>query len=385
MSVVFHCLNKKILIFIDWYKPGFKAGGPIRSISNLVDYLHKDAEIYIITRNTDYLESVPYPNIQSNTWIHTDNASVNYLSKSNINYRNLKRLINEINPNLIYCNSFFSPYFTLIPVYISKKIHLKSIIAVRGMLSQGSVSIKKSKKRIFLLLSKILRIYKKVIFHATNTAEKNDISREFKNNTIIVAQNLPKKKNNPFFHKEKEIGKLKLISIGRIAPEKNTHYALELLKNVTSNIQFDIYGPIYSADYWNKCKEIINQLPPNIVVNYNGVLNHNKVDEVLKKYQGLLLPSTGENFGHIIIEAMINSCIPIISDKTPWIGLKEKNFGFDISLNNMNEFSDTINQLAQMDISQINEMSKNAHQFASNIINNDKVIEDYYKLFQLKN
>lgn len=54
-------MKPTILIFIDWYKPGYKAGGPIRSVSNMVDALKDDFQFYIITRNTDYLETTPTP------------------------------------------------------------------------------------------------------------------------------------------------------------------------------------------------------------------------------------------------------------------------------------------------------------------------------------
>jgi hypothetical protein len=69
-------MKSRILIFIDWYKPGFRAGGPIRSISNLVSQLNTNYEFYIITRDTDYLETTPYSNIKTNEWNDIDNAKV---------------------------------------------------------------------------------------------------------------------------------------------------------------------------------------------------------------------------------------------------------------------------------------------------------------------
>ena len=295
-------MNPKILIFIDWYKPGFKAGGPIRSISNLVDYLSEKIDIHIITRNTDYLETTPYSNIKSNQWNNIDNASVYYLSENSINYKNLKKLISKVNPDIIYCNSLYSLYFSLIPLYIAKKFQIKSILAVRGMLSEGSLGVKSKKKQVFLMLSKIIRLFNQCTFHATNSLEQKDIKNIFgKNTTITIAQNLPERKQIPLQIKQKEINALKLVFVGRIAPEKNTLYAIEVLKNVTKKIVFDIYGPIYSDEYWNRCKIAINQLPTNIVVSYKGVLDHKMIDNTLKNYNVLFLQSTGENFGHIII------------------------------------------------------------------------------------
>ena len=48
---------KKILLFVDYFIPGFKAGGPVSSIVNLVKLLNNDFEIVITARNHDFGES----------------------------------------------------------------------------------------------------------------------------------------------------------------------------------------------------------------------------------------------------------------------------------------------------------------------------------------
>ena len=44
--------KKKILCLTDHYLPGYKAGGPIRSIANLVEHLGDEFEIYIKINNS---------------------------------------------------------------------------------------------------------------------------------------------------------------------------------------------------------------------------------------------------------------------------------------------------------------------------------------------
>ena len=44
---------KKILIFIDWFTPAVKAGGPISSVENMVNFLAEAFEFYIITGAKD--------------------------------------------------------------------------------------------------------------------------------------------------------------------------------------------------------------------------------------------------------------------------------------------------------------------------------------------
>ncbi len=374
----------KLLIFIDWYKPGYKAGGPIRSVSNMVDVFNKDFEIYIVTRDTDYMETTPYSNIKSDEWNNLDDASVFYLSKENTKRTTLHQLIDTINPDIIYCNSLYSPYFSLIPIHYAKKKNIKTILAVRGMLSKGSLGVKKTKKKVFTQFIKWVRLFRNINFHATTNEEKKDIEAVFgKNTQIVVANNLPEQKTRTFTIKTKTEKNLKLVSIARIAPEKNTLYAINVLKKCHQNILFDIYGPIYNQEYWNECLKTISELPVNVKVNYKGALPHHKIDTTIQQYHALLLPSTGENFGHIIIEAMANACVPIISDKTPWRNLTTLNVGFDINLSNTEQFTTIIDKVASMDEITFNEMAKNAFNYSQQVTNNQSLIEQYKQLFQL--
>lgn len=379
-------MKPNILIFIDWYKPGYKAGGPIRSVSNMVDALKDNFNFYIITRNTDYLETTPYPNTNANKWNRIDNAQVFYLFNENINRSTIRTLIDEVYPDIIYCNSFYSPFFSLIPIFYAKKKNIKTILAVRGMLSKGSLGVKKTKKKVFTQFIKWVGLFRNITFHATTNEEKKDIEAVFgKKNKIVVANNFPEQKSRAFTIKNKPENTLKLISIARIAPEKNTLYAISVLKHCNQNVAFDIYGPIYNQEYWNECLKAINELSDNVKVNYKGALPHPKIDSVLQQYHALLLPSTGENFGHIIIEAMANGCVPIISDKTPWQNLAMKNVGFDINLTHSEEFTKIIDELAFMNQNTFNVISENVFNFAQQITNSQLIIEEYRQLFQKSN
>ena len=61
--------KKKILVFIDWFRPGFRAGGPVQSCVNLIDHLKSEYDFSIITSDTDYMEDKPYAGIKSDEWI----------------------------------------------------------------------------------------------------------------------------------------------------------------------------------------------------------------------------------------------------------------------------------------------------------------------------
>ena len=52
----------------------------------------------------------------------------------------------------------------------------------------------------------------------------------------------------------------------------------------------------------------------------------------MKNYHCLFLPSTGENYGHAIVEAFSAGLPVIISTLTPWKNLESQKVGWDIPL-----------------------------------------------------
>jgi len=377
--------KKTILLFIDWYLPGYKAGGPIQSCANLVDHLKSDFNFKIITRDTDYCETQAYSNIKSNEWNKLDeNTQVYYFSTDQINKKNIHHLIAQTAFDVVYLNGVFSYFFTIVPLlYFRKNKGHQVIVAARGMLASGALAIKKRKKQVFLKFALLLGLFRKVIFHATSEAEKQDIFQAMGPKAIIkIAGNLSKKIALPAFEPRiKEKGSLKLVNIARIAPEKNLIYALELLKEVKSEVQFDFYGPVYEETYYQECKLAIEKLPQNVKASYKGVIPNSEVNSTLSSYDAMLMPTLGENFGHIILESLIAACPVIISDQTPWQNLEETKAGWAIPLNQQSKFVEVIALLAQMDTNEFKQLSHGAYQKAKSFIENKELISSNRALF----
>src|ERR1700742_1384694 len=105
--------NKKtILLFADWYEPGFKAGGPIRSCVNFVNNMQGEYNVYVFTTDRDLASDKPYEKIETDKWTSvSDSVSVYYCSPQNLSWKNIKDQIISLNPDFIYLNSMFSKYF----------------------------------------------------------------------------------------------------------------------------------------------------------------------------------------------------------------------------------------------------------------------------------
>lgn len=376
----------EILIFIDWYLPGYKAGGPIQSVANLVAHLKDDFAISIITRDTDYSETTPYSAVKSNKWITADGVRIYYVSKDQLSYSTMHKLIEAESFDYIYLNGVYSLYFTLIPLFILRKKHGKRIVvAARGMLSTGSLNVKKTKKQLFLRMIKMAKLFSGVTFHATTEAEHQDIRAVLGDKiTIKTAGNLAAiQKENAFTARTKEAGKLHLVNVARIAPEKNLLLALQILTQVKSNVEFDFYGPVYDTAYWEQCKEIIKTLPSNVKATYKESVESERVMDVLRAHQFLFMPTTGENFGHIILQALSASCPVIISDLTPWKELEKKKCGWDLPIASTKRFVEVIEYASAMTQAEYHEWSKSAFTHANSYINNSETLARNRELFSM--
>jgi glycosyltransferase involved in cell wall biosynthesis len=380
-------IKPKVLLFIDWYLPGYKAGGPVTSISNMVAHLRKEIDFYIITRDTDYCEDLPYSSVNSNQWVHLEEGvSVFYFSKDFLTISNLKQIARKANCDQWYINGVYSFYFSILPLIIGfnwRKTQL--IVSTRGMISPHSLSVKPFKKKLLLRFFRLLGFYKKTKFHATNQTEAVEIKKQMGVlKEIHIAPNLSKVlKNSKPPVRDKDKGSLKLVSLARISSEKNTLGALEILMHVKSPVQLDWYGKEYDQEYFRKCQETILLLPEHIEVNLKGSISPSAIPSVLENYHFLFLPTLGENFGHSILESLISACPVIISDQTPWRNLEEKGIGWDISLADKSKFIEAIEKAASMDQADYSRMSEAAFDFAKSFIENPAVLEANRKLFNL--
>ena len=125
----------------------------------------------------------------------------------------------------------------------------------------------------------------------------------------------------------------------------------------------------------------MSHCPENVQISYEGVLPHPELDETLSKYHVLFFPSTGENFGHIISEAMMNYCIPLISNRTPWRGLGLMEAGFDLAISEPRMFAEKVDYFASLDEDQLEKIAKNANRFVHHQLDSTILHCSYKELF----
>lgn len=372
-----------VLVLADHYWPAYKAGGPVRSIQNLVEMLTDEFRFTVMTSDRDFGDNHSYTDRCLNQINHYEHTDIIYLTPDKQTHSALADYINQLKPDVVYLNSVFSPRFsikTLLLYRLGKLSINRLVIAPRGEVSSGALSIKKFKKKAFLWFAYHCGFYQGAMWHATDATEVTDIQNIMgvDPDNIIQAPNLSSSYLPTRSNDNKPQGQIRLIYVSRITPKKQLHFLLEVLSQVNSDIVFDIYGPLEDKEYWKTCSSKIKQLSDNIDVSYKGDLSPESVRDMMANYHAFVLPTLNENFGHVIMEALSAGCPPLLSPNTPWSDLNRYQAGQILPLKS-SHWRQAIENLANMSSTDHAVICENAQKAARYYLDNQKQYLRYYR------
>jgi glycosyltransferase involved in cell wall biosynthesis len=360
-----------VLTLIGHYLPGFKSGGPVRSVANLVESLGDELEFRIVCADRDAGDTRPYPGIVPERWTPVGRAQVYYMSPRRRTLSDFSRLISATPHDALYLNSFLSPHFTIKPLIARRlgRIPKKpTILAPRGEFSQGALALKRFKKQSWLALASAVGIYDELTLQASSEVEANDIRKLLgrRARDIKVAMNLPAPvPAEPPSHSPRLSGApFRIIFLGRISPMKNLDYALRVLSEVRIQVTLTIYGPQEDEAYRAECERLAASLPAHVSVVWQGPVDPADIPEAMSAHDLFFLPTRGENFGHAIAEALGAGTPVLIADTTPWRGLTKLGVGDDLPLAQPEAFVAAIERAASLNLHEAAERRIRAFELA---------------------
>jgi len=314
--------GRRVLTLTSLYPPAFKGGGPIRTLEALVRSAPTDVKLAVVTGDRDVGTATPLA-VDRNTWTFKDGVPCYYASADRL--KGLVRMYMTIKawqPDLLYLNSFFSRPFSIIPMMLRKLGWCRRVpvlLAPRGEFSPGALELKHHRKGIYLSGFKLLGLSRGLTWHASTVDEAEHIEAIFGEDALIVIRedetSLPGRSAAP---EPVESDGLAVVFISRLDTKKGLDVLLEGIRGTTERIDLDVYGPETDHRYAIRCRKIASSMPPNVSVNFRGVVAYSEVCSVLARYELLAFPTAGENFGHVIAEALSVSCPVMCSPATPW-------------------------------------------------------------------
>ena len=362
----------KIMVVAEYFYPSTQGGGGLRSLLNLIEQTRDGCEYVILAGNQDV--DGRELDVGGGEWTDTPYGRVGYLTPERRTPGELRRRTIAEAPAMIACNSFFSSLCRKMLWLRFRGSLPPTPVAtfLRGELFPHALAMKRFRKSAYLwAVRRLVPIYRDVWFCACGTEEAGHVRKKFPHANILEIPDavvLPDVSPEALTGPSKRPGEMKLVFLGRLSPIKNLALGIEALGGLSARVELDIYGPLEDKEYWRKCERIIESLPPNISVRYNGVLDADEVMPVLAESHFMLMPTRGENFGHVIAESLSAGTPVLLSDRTPWTRLESAGAGWIRPIDSPEGFGEALEYCAAMDQETYRQHSQAAMDHASDVL-----------------
>lgn len=311
-----------VAVFAPLYPPAFRGGGPIRSTAAMVASAPDGYTPVVLTADADLGADKPL-DVPRNEWSNRAGVDIYYAS-----VRSLSRLwkafraVRRRGPEMLHLNGFFNPALTILPLLLWRVGfwgRATLLIAPRGEFGDAALSRRNAKKRLYIRLFRFLRLNHFVIWHATAQHEAEDIRGLWGSEArIALRENDVLLPVEPLVPSRWPNGVARVAFVGRLVEHKGLAVALEALKSVRVGIRLDVYGSREDLAYVAMCEAIASGLSAPVEVRFRGELAPDAVRVAMAEYDAVVMPTAGENFGHVIAEALSSSCPVIATPYTPW-------------------------------------------------------------------
>jgi glycosyltransferase involved in cell wall biosynthesis len=376
-------LRPTILVFTQFYLPGYKAGGPAKSLRNMVEALGAEFSFRIVTSDRDGGDRKPYSEVPIHGWTKVGSAQVYYAAPGPLRFWRTAALLRHGSPDVVYLNSFFGRGFSMWPLLLWRLGLTRAalLLAPRGEFSPAALAIKRLRKRAYVWVAERLGLYRGVQWHVSSPSESLDLDGVFGRAAVrhLAAPLAEVQRARPADSdaagerrtrrrmRSKQPGTLRIAFVSRIVRMKNLGYALNVLMDVCGQVRLDIYGPLEDDTYWRECQELIARLPPSVTVEYHGPAHPGEVKEVFAQAELFLFPTLGENFGHVVTEALAQGCPVLLSDRTPWNDVEEAGAGWALPLSDIAAFRAAVERCVGLDSKAFEALAAGAFRYAEGV------------------
>ena len=270
-------------------------------------------------------------------------------------------------------------YPTCISAKIARKQNKPYIITPRGTLYPQALNISRQKKQIFLKCFLLNDLNKAAAVHATCAEEMKHLRNLGVKSPIAVIPNPINVTTN--FPISTSHSQLKVGYLGRVHPRKNIEriiYAWEKLGSKVADKELVIIGEGDEQYFQFLKKEVFRLRLKNVV--FTGFLSGVAKESTLNSLSYLVVPSNFENFGMIVLEALIKGIPVIASLGTPWEELNTHRCGWWVN-NDIDTLAETIEKAIDTPEFVRIEMGKRGQELIKNNYSVEVVAEKMTRLY----
>ena len=341
-----------VLTLTSYFIPAFRGGGPIRSLDAMATTHSKDLRMSIVCSNTDLNSPQPL-DVPVNQWVERANCRVFYAA-STARAIPLSRLFAATRDHydFLYLNTLFSPSYAVLPALLWRLGAIRAdhlLIAPRGQLGPGALSLKHRKKKAFIKAARHSGLFRKAIWHGSSEQEAAEIREAFPRARVVVRENEVSLPARAAANTRRVASKpLSLVYVGRLSEKKGIHTLLESLERVRRSLKLDIYGEFEDERYRQRIEVLAANLSPSISIRFNGAISNSEVRRIFGESDYFVFPTSHENFGHTIVESLSSSCPVVIRDVTPLTEVVKAGGGVIVPDGSVHSWRNAIIQILDM-------------------------------------
>jgi glycosyltransferase involved in cell wall biosynthesis len=211
----------------------------------------------------------------------------------------------------------------------------------------------------------------------------------------LAILDFPPPRTEVFVERLKNIDSLRLLYIGRIDELKNLYSVLVTIKNLSiflqnsplcskKNIKFTIIGQIADQKYFERCKNLINEIVALNVISifHLEYVPYHELEQYYLDHDLFISLSKGENFGYTIAESLATAMPVIITPNSPFGELFEIKIGSVVDEKNIDEVLKEILFYLKMTTEDYIILSKSIYDNYNLIFRNTDLICQYKDLFK---
>lgn len=391
----------RILHIIPSYYPAFRFGGPIHSVHLLnKTVVKKGIQVDILTTNAGLNEKQKVQILRQaqddkERWNDVDGVRVKYVSfvgYEHFNFslsfvRELKKIIRDY--DLVHITAIWN-FPVLVGAYFCNKHSIPHIISPRGAVNFEAIIDRKKNIKNFYYKFFLKKVFRNAVFHFTSSLDymrfieynKEDIKHIIIPNGFEVG----------LYDKNKIQGK-KIIEgkyilyLGRINRLKGLELLIRAFNKIHkkySNVSLIFAGPD-NDQYKSTLFKIIKELSLENRAIFLGLLNFDEKLNAIYNCEFLVLPSYSENFGNVVIEALLCKKTVIIGKN---VGVRDEisdnNAGLIVDYNE-NELASAMEHLLD-DASYRNNLADNGFNYSQKFYDintvTDRFINEYEKIIK---
>lgn len=303
--------------------------------------------------------------------------NINYLiiHKKSKNFLNKDYLNNVIKKSdIIHIFGGWTLFYVKISL-LALKFKKKVIVHPMGFYEPWSLSQKRIKKRVAWNLYQKKILLKADLIHCASLNEQNSLKKlnsNFKTTVLpfgidhsVLKKKISKniKKKCLFFsrlHKKKGLDKLLKAWIDL----KNPNWSLDIIGFGDAKY----YKKIYDLDKNKKVKFL------------QPITNKKRKFKIFDQYDLLVLPTSNENFGIVILEALSRGLPVLTTNETPWSIIQEKKAGWIIN-NSYIELKLALNQIFSSPDREIVKRKRNTIKIAKKFTK-ENLSKLYYEVYK---